>query len=658
MEEFGWGSIMETDAPSDCTLVRALFTTYDRPDERVLVEHALPLFLKLGHEPGGDGAERQYFLLELDRRLQQMHDRIVVISSTAREEPTQEEVRDGAYQWIWRSIRHLTVGSRGRAVQHSKVWLLHWTSGQTAGAEYLEIVVSSANLTRAALKGQIQAAWRVLIELKPQRSDARLARWGILPDFLGALAASAGDPDRLAPFVELLARGECPQGITFVASVPGAHTRGNLRRTPWGAAGLARIAPAGNGAVSVAILAPYVGSWNTESLGRWCGSFGGASKRLELVWIDKDHPWQKQWLLPKNTLRSLSKAHASIVRLRHESADPDLADYFHAQHHYRDARWSHAKLYYFRRGTSRRLLITSANFSTAAWGVEDAAGKLSIENFELGVCIEQADWPFEQLDEFDSDDEIATIAVSTNRTSPLIAWARAVWDGRSVSIECRCQSLPDLTGEFRAGEAAQSILGWTKVNGLDGLYRAHVQWKGQWISPFVIELACKGERLRVPIFDERKLADRGNTLPPEVDPALVQNLCDQLLFEEYGGRIPLDDPDTDLLGGDADLPDDDDEETPGSASSESYAVPSFVLARRHLEVVDGWSNAVTRLTERQGDEFCREHLRRDGELLAEAFRRQANRNAATANGNRPTAGLGAGLAADEIKIRLKHFPEV
>jgi hypothetical protein len=210
-----WESLLETDAPPDCTLVRALFTSYDRADERLLVEHALPLFLKLGHEPGGEGAERQYFLIELDRRLRQMHDRIVVISSTEREEPAQEEASDNAYQWIWRSIRHLTVGSRGKAVQHAKLWLLHWGSAEPGKPDYLEIVVSSANLTRSALRGQIQAAWRTLIELKPQRSEARLAEWGILPGFLGALAVSAGDLQRLAPFVELLARGECPEGITL-----------------------------------------------------------------------------------------------------------------------------------------------------------------------------------------------------------------------------------------------------------------------------------------------------------------------------------------------------------------------------------------------------------------------------------------------------------
>ena len=114
-------------------------------------------------------AERQYFLLELDQRLKQLHDHLVVVSSTAREEPADaEEGESGTYGWIWRSIRHLTVGRRGRAVQHAKLWLLHWVADED-GVEYLEIVVSSANLTRAAFKGQLQAAWRACIELHPQR---------------------------------------------------------------------------------------------------------------------------------------------------------------------------------------------------------------------------------------------------------------------------------------------------------------------------------------------------------------------------------------------------------------------------------------------------------------------------------------------------------
>jgi hypothetical protein len=57
------------------------------------------------------------------------------------------------------------------------------------------------------------------------------------------------------------------------------------------------------------------------------------------------------------------------------------------------------------------------------------------------------------------------------------------------------------------------------------------------------------------------------------------------------------------------------------------------------------------LCEPQVDDFRRKNLRRDGELLVDAFRRQAERDQISG----PTGALGAGLAAEEIAIRLKHL---
>src|SRR5208282_5407276 len=149
--EFGWKSLLRTDAPDGCALKAALFTTYDKPDERLFAEHILPLFLKLNREPDGEGAERQYFLIELDRRLKQLHNKIVVVSSMARDETANsEDPETGTYGWIWHSIRYLTVGRTIRAVQHAKLWMLHWGIAGENGDEYLELVVSSANLTRSA----------------------------------------------------------------------------------------------------------------------------------------------------------------------------------------------------------------------------------------------------------------------------------------------------------------------------------------------------------------------------------------------------------------------------------------------------------------------------------------------------------------------------
>ena len=118
-----------------------------------MVEHFLPYFLKLDRGAETEGKERTSFLVELHARLREgLHGQVVVASSTAHEHPWNgEENESTEYGWIWRWIRHLTVGRLGRAVQHAKLWLLHW-GADADGVEHLEIVVSSANLTRAGLQ--------------------------------------------------------------------------------------------------------------------------------------------------------------------------------------------------------------------------------------------------------------------------------------------------------------------------------------------------------------------------------------------------------------------------------------------------------------------------------------------------------------------------
>jgi Tyrosyl-DNA phosphodiesterase len=648
--EFGWQALLHTDAPSACKLKAALFTTYDRADERLLVEHLLPLFLKLGHEPDGEGAERQYFLLELDRRLKQLHDHLVVVSSTAREEPGDaDQGESGAYGWIWRCIRHLTVGSRGKAVQHAKLWLLHWGAAVADGVEYLEIVVSSANLTRAAFKGQLQAAWRARIHLHPQRLEERLKRWGVLPDFLRELAASAGEDGRLDSFVELLARGDRPEGVTFIASVPGTHSRQVLRGTPWGAAGLREITPPGRGTVSGAILCPFVGSWSADALKRWCASFEGLPHRLALVWIDKNHPWAHaaKWILPESTLKTLTELDASLLKLRHEADDPEGTDRFHEEHRptHGDDRWSHSKVYCLRRGNSRRLLVTSANFSPAAWGRQNSDGDLTIENFELGVCVEQAAWPFDDLEPLDG----AFVSELPGRGSAFIMWARAVWDGKTVDVDCRCEPNRELVGALQSGGEWTPIATWTVD--ADGCFRsARVLWADATRPPLLVQLTCEQETVSVAVFDARPARDREDTIPPEVDKDAAQWMRDELLFEQYGGYVAADAEGEALTNGGKDLAEDDGD---GAGPTDSYTVPAFVLARRHLGVVDNWADQAKRASARGAEEFERRLLLRDGEMLIDAFRRQADRD-----GKKESAwAIGAKLAAEELTQRLKHFRE-
>jgi len=80
--------------------------------------------------------------------------------------------------------------------------------------------------------------------------------------------------------------------------------------------------------------------------------------------------------------------------------------------------------------------VTSANFSAAAWGSESLDRTLTIENFELGVCVEQATWPFSSLIAFDKIWDAATLFKLPSRGSNHITWVKAAWDGNTVDIEC------------------------------------------------------------------------------------------------------------------------------------------------------------------------------------------------------------------------------
>lgn len=637
-KDLGWEPLLNSVAPDGCGLEAALFTTYDRADERLLVENLLPELLQLNHETGGETAERKYFLLELNDRLKQLHDRIVVVSSTLREETSADETdpSDGTYGWIWRSIRHLTVGKSGKAVQHAKLWMLHWVAPE--GSQYLEIVVSSANLTRAAFRQQIQAAWRVCLPLAPQSSKARLSTWGVLPVFMRELAASTGDDTHLESFIKLLARTECPPGILFVASVPGKHAPGTI----WGAAGLRSVIPAGRGAVSASVLSPFVGAWTADSLQQWCTRFEGKPKALSLVWINKDHPWVPHWLLPVTTLKHLTAAGITLLHLQFEPNNDKLTDHFHDEHRGNDPRWSHAKVYAFRRGNSQRLLLTSANFSQAAWGKQAPSGELTIENFELGVCIEQADWPFDDgdLKKFTEYQDIATTTNKLLRSTRLISWAQAAWNGKRILLECKSQRA--VTGQVVSRNDPLPITQWKVTT--DGMFTAQIRWTDSKQAPQSVSLKCGSEALNVPVFDARPLAARENSFPDEVSEADVQAMRDKLLFERYGGKAATDE-ESDLSETSEDANSIKAGDKRGeSGSTDSYAVESFVLARQHLQIVDTWASRVAQ-AKRGSSEFTLKVLQRDGQLLMEAFART----------DRDCNDTGARLAAEELALRLKHW---
>jgi hypothetical protein len=136
-----------------------------------------------------------------------------------------------------------------------------------------------------------------------------------------------------------------------------------------------------------------------------------------------------------------------------------------------------------------------------------------------------------------------------------------------------------------------------------------------------------------------------------VDEDVAQSLRDELLFELYGGRVAAD-SEGEEPPQDDEQPDQDDAND-GAGNTDSYAVPGFVLARLHLGIVDNWADQVKCAALRGTGEFERQVLRRDGEVLVDAFRRQAERDSKKG----AACAIGARLAAEELSLRLLHLQE-
>lgn len=646
----GWESLLDFDGLDYGELKAALFTTYDQADDRLLAEHLLPVLLKIDRDPHAEGGDKQYYLLELDKKLQNLHGRLTIVSSTVKDEPGEaEEFDDLSYRWLWRSIRCLAVGCNGRAVQHAKLWMLHWGSRNEDENEYLELVISSANLTRQAFKGQIQAAWRVCIALQPKSLQSRLSQWGLLPEFLREMAKSSGDEVSLDRYIELLGRAECPD-VTFLASVPGSYTTQQLRKTPWGSAGLKLIAPAGTGSVKASVLAPFVGIWKSDELGSWCEEFGGRPNQLSLIWIDRDHPWARsnRWILPSASLRALESSKATILKLHLTTDDQGDSDQFHDKHRCSDPRWNHSKLYQLKRGNSRRLLLTSANFSPSAWG-RWKGNLLSIENFELGVSVGQVNWPFDSLEAFDELADVAAVDELPKRGGAGL-WGQASWDGRRVSIEIRSPINIDLQGVLRSRSRNFQIDKWQSLG--KGQWKAVVSWIDQRSPPETLQVVSGDQKIRIPIFDARDPGQRNAFIPPEVDEEFAESLRDALLLEEYGGPAADEvDPTPLRPNGVEEIDPDKDLSKQSRVEDADYSLSVFTKARRYQEIVDNWSRKIQFHWNIDALGYESENLLLDGKLLKEAFGRQALRDSQ----DDVCHSVGGRLAAEELDILLRHF---
>jgi hypothetical protein len=570
-------------------------TSFEQPDAGLLVEYLLPSLLGGSYSLSQELQERTLFFGELGTALEALHGRLTVISS-----PPRVAREESQYPWLWRYVSHFIVGAESRAVQHAKLWAFHWKDNDE---EHLELHVSSTNLTTSAFKAQMQAGWQVMLPLGVRASQTTCRTWGDLVPFLDALGASAGDvaATRTQRLVTLLGRVECPADLTFVASVPGRKSAARQ---------LKQFAPS-----ELHVLTPTIGEWNDRTLAAWTADAGVVPGRIRLKWISEQHPWAATlgWALSTAALETLESNGVQLECLPIEAR-------FTEQHRDADLRWSHAKLYLLRSRRKRRLLLTSANWSFAAWG----AGKDSPRNFELGVLFEPEWTELETLGEpFDPPDIRPFCVDRTDEedNESALGWAEASWNGkrillraRSTNLDTPITALVTFTGSSEDG-----------ISLVDGA--AVLSWKDPEHTPLTARFTQGSEMLAVDVLDLRRPTEFAETPLPEVDPAVAKALREAFLLQRYGG--PVVDPETIPGLGGADRP------PAAGAPATDYSVQAWLDARTAFNVVDQWRAA---LAEAAGDPVRVERVRLDGEELHSLYARRK--------------GPAAGLVVEELSWRL------
>lgn len=616
------------------SLKAALFTTYRPPDAGLLVEHVLPSILGLDRAFTTDVAARPLYFGELARELEKVRGKITVITSCVVEEgdSTIEDSSAVAYPWLWRYVSQFSVGADQAAIQHAKLWMLHWYS--KSGDDILEIVTSSTNLTSSAFKAQLQAGWRGEFVLHPRGTKTSQSSWGPLSGFLKALGTSAGQyaQKRTDYFVNLLARALCPQGLRFLASVPNAGSQ----EKQWGAKALGKVAPAGNGRLTISACVPFVGDWSDRLLSAWCDDIGVSPGDVELSWIDRRHPWASgngrgEWKMPASALDVITNAGVNIVRLGHPIDRPQNS--FHPEHHRDDTRWSHAKFYLVKRGKARRLLITSANFSASAWG----AGKRPCRNFELGVLLE-SDWPIsgETFDFNCTDKPHTSVPDEKVPSSSIFTWSAATWDGKKIWATCRTVNALEhitiavaFTKPVRAKPLAIKCVGETVT--------ASVKWSDSQNAPLLVRITAGTTNCIVPIIDLRDEIEFAKTPLPEVDPKASESIRDALLLESYGDPY--------VTEGDLDRRAEAEGNRDQLHGTSDYSLEIFNQARAWFAVVRTWQQRWDYT--KNSAEYDPAQLQNDGARLLALFDRKRTDSSMTIR-------IPAKLVHEELGWRLKE----
>jgi len=570
-------------------------TSFDQPDASLLVEHLLPSLLGASHSLSQELQERTLFFGELSMALEALHQRLTIISSPPREKGVTSQ-----YPWLWRYVDHFTVGAKSRAVQHAKLWAFHWKANET---EFIELHVSSTNLTSSAFKEQMQAGWQVLLQLGESPRKKNLRSWNTLVSFLEALGESAGEvaQNRIERLVTLLSRVQCPIGVTFIASIPGgksaAHQLKEFR------------------ASEIHVLTPTIGEWDERTLSAWSTDIGIPLPKVHIKWISEMHLWAKRggWALSNKASAALVESGVKLECLPNKP-------HFAPQHLDAHLRWSHAKLYLLRIGGKWRLLVTSANWSSSAWG----AGAAKPRNFELGVVFETEWTELKMISQpFEPPHTVPFCVDCTEDDVHMssLEWAEALWNGKSIKLIARSSDASmaiTATIGFSVGSEEKLAL----VCGT-----AMKPWEDPMRTPTTARFTQGEETLDVNILDIRPPSEFARTPMPEVDPSAAQALREALLLQRYGGPAV----DTESIAS----PDVTRQTSGAGAPAVNYSVKAWLDARIAFNVVNQWQNA---LDDAMSDPVLLDRVRLDGEELRTLYERRE--------------GPAAALVVEELDWRL------
>jgi Tyrosyl-DNA phosphodiesterase len=576
------------------SLKAAIFTTFEAPDTAFLVEDFLPEILGLDRRLSD--VSNEYFWAELDDKLKRSN--ITIISSFGKE-------ISNDYKWLWKYIQNYSTGCNNKAIQHAKLWLIHREGINNDKPETLEIHISSANLTKSAFEKQIQSTWRTVISLSKESAESNRKSWGVLPLFLEELGKSCGNCELIDYFQDLLEKAKAPNDVTFLASVPGTYNR----RKPWGSHGLSKLKLDNRGSTKIGVLVPYVGNLNQKDLKYWTGEIDGNLDDLTLMWIDKNHPWANDdnWKMQSKTFKNLSGNGAKIVK---------FDSIVHDEQPEWDNRWNHSKIYEIQKGNSRRIIVTSANFSPSAWGKRVNNG-IKINNFEFGVVIrKKSGWSLieksELLDELIHDDAHLTDDIQESPNKGLV-WALAKWDGQKINVKARTvpnNKHPNRTITIFCDKKLTKNIEemWQKESKL-------WEWSTDWFQnkngiPNSILINYNSHITKIPLIDSRQYDEKELDPIPEVDLERSRELKYALLLERYGGQFVNDADETPEY---LDIEEIKSLKNPNNRNSNcesDYSLSWLVQSREWFTIIDNWANKYdTSLYE----------IEKDGEKFIEYF---------------------------------------